>query len=273
MMLRLVAARALAVTAVTAVVGAAAACPEPFYDDVIGVEGVATETGSLQGTLALKSQAMDRANTVLGPVDTGGITYSLVTRTWREDEPARYDETHKVCDVENFETAGLTAVNTRATIDGIPVSTTVLDVDHASGAFTRQPFHEYWAVQNLDDNDPLPEDKTSAVFYDMDNDGNPGTTVTTSGLVDGEVYVAQRKTISHTGVVQGEALSFGLARVKKEGTVLGASTDLLLNEAERVPHPDPKQSWWMEIRIDDDAGCDAVIDARDSDALPIKRPF
>jgi hypothetical protein len=29
----------------------------------------------------------------------------------------------------------------------------------------------------------------------------------------------------------------------------------------------------MEIRVDDDASCDAVRDARDSDALPISRPF
>ena len=269
MLLRLVVIRATAI----AFVGAAAACPEPFYDDNIGVEGVATEAGSLQGTFALKSQALDQANTILGPVDTGGITYSLVTRTWRADEPNLYDETHKVCDVENFETAGLTTVNTRATIDGIPESITVLDVDHATGAFVRTPFHESWAVQNLADDEALPEDKTSDVFYDMDGDGNPGATVTTSGLVDGEVYVAQRKTVDQTGVVQGEALNFGLSRVKKEGTVLGANNDLLLNEAERVPHPNPKQSWWMEIRVDDDANCDAVRDARDSDELPIKRPF
>jgi hypothetical protein len=164
-------------------------------------------------------------------------------------------------------------VNSRATIDNIPVGSTVLDVDHATGAFTRTPFKEYWAVQNLADDDAFPTDKESDVFYDMDGDGNPGTTLATSGLVDGEVYVAQRKTIDQTGVVQGEALNFGLSRVKKEGTVLGASNDLLLNETERVPHPNPKQSWWMEIRVDDDASCDAVRDARDSDALPISRPF
>jgi hypothetical protein len=82
MLLRLVVIRATAI----AFVGAAAACPEPFYDDNIGVEGVATEAGSLQGTFALKSQAMDQANTILGPTSptsTTRPTRSVTSRTSR----------------------------------------------------------------------------------------------------------------------------------------------------------------------------------------------
>jgi hypothetical protein len=264
--------RLAVVVAATSVVGATG-CPEPYYDDDIGVEGVATDPGALAGTFAMKSEATDQADTILGPVDTGGITFSLVTRTWNPDDGNFYDEVHRVCEVENFETAGLTTVNSRDTIDAIPESVAVLEVEHATGLFVRHTYHEYWAVQNLDDDDPLPEDKDSNVFYDMDDDGNPGTTVFTSGLVDGEVYVAQRKTIDQSGVVQGDEHSFGLAKVKKEGTVLAASNDLLLNEAPRVPHPDPKRSWWMEIRVDDDADCGAVRDAIASDDLPRRRPF
>lgn len=255
------------------VVVAAAGCPAPFYDDTIGVEGKATDPGSLAGTFALQSQAMDQANTVLGPVDTGGITWSLVIRTPRADDAGLYDETIEVCDVENFETAGLSTVNTRATLDAIPISAAVLDVDHQTGAFLRLPYREFWAVRDLADDEPLPTDKESPVFYDMDGDGNPGTTVVTSGLVDGEVYVAQRKTVEQTGVVQGEDVSFGLAKVKKEGTVLAANNDFLLNEAPREPHPNPKNSWFMEVRIEDGAGCDTVTAARDDGTLPVRRPF
>jgi hypothetical protein len=249
------------------------ACQEPYYDDTIGVEGVPTDTGALAGTFALQSQAMDQANTVLGPVDTGGITWSLVVRTVRADDPNAYDERIEVCDVENFETAGLTTVNTPATIDAIPESLATLIVDHATGAFQRQPYREYWAVRDLDDDAPFPTDKASPVFYDMDGDEKPGTTVITSGLVNGEVYVAQRKTVEQTGVVQGEDVSFGLSKVKKEGTVLAASTDFLLNEAPREPHPNPKNSWFMEVRLADGAGCDAVVAARDDETLPVRRPF
>jgi len=259
-----------------AVVGGVApgmACQEPYYDDTIGVEGVPTDTGALAGTFALQSQAMDQANTVLGPVDTGGVTWSLVVRTVRADDPNAYDERIEVCDVENFETAGLTTVNTPATIDAIPESLATLIVDHATGAFHRQPYREYWAVRDLDDDAPFPTDKESSVFYDMDDDGQPGTTVLTSGLVDGEVYVAQRKTVEQQGVVQGEDVSFGLSRVTKEGTVLAASNDFLLNEAPRTPHPNPKNSWFMEVRLAEGAGCDAVVGARDDETLPVRRPF
>lgn len=249
------------------------ACQEPYYDDTIGVEGVATDVGALAGTFALQSQAMDQANTVLGPIDTGGVTWSLVVRTIRVDQPDRYDERIEVCDVENFESAGLTTVNTPATIDAIPEGLATLVVDHATGAFHREPYREFWAVRDLDDDAPFPTDKESPVFYDMDDDGQPGATVLTSGLVDGEVYVAQRKTIEQTGVVQGEDVSFGLSKVKKEGTVLAASNDFLLNEAPREPHPNPKNSWFMELRIGEGDGCDAVLAARDDETLPIRRPF
>lgn len=257
-----------------AAVGLTAGCEEPYYDDNIGVEGVATEPGSLAGTFALKSQALDQADApILGKVDAGGITYGLVVRTWREDDPGFYDERIKVCDVENFEVAGLTTTNTRATIESIPDSDAVLEVNHPSGEFVRHTYREFWAVRDLPDDEDFPTNKESRFFYDMDEDGNPGTTLNASGLVTGDVYVAQRKTIDQTGVVQGEDVCFGLARVKKEGIVIGATNDLLLAESERVPHPDPKQSWWMEIRLDDDDGCDAVIDAVQSDALPRRRPF
>jgi hypothetical protein len=252
-----------------------AACPAPYYDDDIGLDGVPTTAGVLAGRFALQSTAVDQAEVaIFGKIDTGGITASLVTRTWRGgDEPDAYDEAIEVCGVENFETAGLTTVNTPATIRSIPTSQAVLRVDHATGAFTREPYREYWAVRDLDDDDALPTNKDSSVYYDMDDDGNPGTTVQASGLVNGEVYVAQRKTVDQRGVVRGDDESVGLSRVKKEGLILEATNDLLKTEAPRLPHPDPKQSWWMEVRLRDDDGCRAVLDAQESGELPRIAPF
>jgi hypothetical protein len=249
------------------------ACQEPFYDDTIGVAGVPTEPGSLAGTFGLQSQAMDQAQTALGPIETGGITWSLVERTVRADDPSTYDETIRVCDVYNFEIAGLTTTIPRATLDAIPVSISSLSVDHASGSYQRNAFREYWAVHDLDDDAPFPSDKSSAVFYDMDSDGHPGTTLLTSGLVDGEVYVAQRKTVEQEGVVQGVDFIFGLSKVKKESVVLGATNDLLLTESPREPHKNPKNSWFAEVRLDVGSGCDAVLTARDTEQLPLRRPF
>ncbi len=256
------------------VASAGLGCAEPYYDSNIGVEGVATEEGALAGTFAIESVATDQAEVpIFGRIDTGGVTYALITRTWRADEPSSYDETIKVCDVINFDTAGLTTVNTPATIAAIPPATSTLTVDHAAGSFVRTPFREFWAVRDLADDEAVPTDVDSPVFYDADDDDNPGTTVTASGLQSGEVYVAQRKTVDHRGVVRGADESFGLAKVKKEGIVLDANNDLLKTESPRTPHPDPRRSWWMEIRLNDGDDCAAVNDAVDNEDLPIRSPL
>jgi hypothetical protein len=253
---------------------AATSCVEPIYDDTIGREGVPTEPGSLAGMFAMESTAIDKANApVFGKVDAGSVSYALVQRRWRSDEPNLYDEDITVCDVVNFEVAGITTVNTPDTIAGIPTSQAVLTVEHETGSFVRGTYREFWAVEGLSNDDAFPSDVDADVFYDADADGHPGTTVTASGLVSGDVYVAQRKTVDHHGVVQGTDSSLGLAYVTKEGIVLGATSDLLKTESPRTPHPDPKQSWWFDLRLDDGASCDDVLAARDDERLPRIRPF
>lgn len=260
----------LAVVAVSVAVDVG--CAEPFYDDDIGVEGVPVDVGALAGVFGVKGVAVDQADTVLGKVDTGGMTFYLSRREFNA-ETRVYDETLEPCVVINFETAGLSTENSTDGIASIPAISATLTVDHATGAYTRSTFFEYWAIRGLDDDAPLPSDVDDDVYYDADGDDHPGITVFTSGLVNGEVYVAQRKTVTTGGVVQGEDLSFGLLQAKKEGLVLGASNDLLLTEAARVPHPDPKESWWADVRLDDDASCDDVSAAIDDEVIPRRRPF
>jgi hypothetical protein len=250
-------------------------CPAPYYDDALGLDGVAVDDGSLAGTFGLQSTAVDQADVpIFGKIDTGGITASLVQRTWRSaDESDVYDEVITVCGVENFETAGLLTTVPEATLRAIPQGAAVLHVDHATGAYERETYREYWAVRDLPDDDDLPEDKSSDVYWDMDDDGNPGTTIVATGLAEGEIYVAQRKTIDQKGVVRSEDESLGLSRVIKEGVVLDATSDLLKTESARTPHPDPKQSWFIEVRLDTDATCDDVIAAQESGALPRRSPI
>ncbi len=249
------------------------ACAEPFFDSDIGVEGVPVDEGALAGTFALKGNGVDQADTILGKVDTGGRSFYLSRRTFNAETKV-YDETLTACFVENFETAGLQTTNNPAAVAAIPPIPATINVDHATGAYVRSTFREYWAIEGLNDEEELPSDPSDDVYYDSDDDGHPGATVFTQGLVpNGEVYIAQRKTVSATGVVRGVDQSFGLLASKKEGITLAANNNLLLTEAQRVPHPDPKESWWMEIRLADDGNCDDVVNARDDGDLPIRRPF
>jgi hypothetical protein len=248
------------------------ACPEPVYDDRIGLTGVSTPAGSFAGSFALKAVLTDQADTAIGTIATGGMTFYLVTMT-TTDVDGRYRAEYDVCDVVNFETAGITTVVPPATLDAIPNFSADVIIDHGTGALELSTYREHWAVADLADSDDLPTDAADPRFYDMEGDGNPGATLTASGLVAGEVYVAQRKTVSASGVITDADGGAGLCTHRKEGLVLDATSNLLKTETPRRPHADPKRSWFSLVRLSESATCADVITARDDERLPQFAPF
>lgn len=253
------------------VVAAASSCVEPVYDDRIGVAGVPTEEGALAGSFGLVSTCADLANVpLLGEQVGGGMTFTLVERSW---DGAAYQQQNTVCRVDNFEVAGLASAIRPVTARSIPPFPVTLAVDHAVGAASTERFFEMWAVRDLAPDDAMPTSPDDARFYDMDDDGNPGATVTTSGIVNGELYFAQRKGLTLEGVVRGPDESLGLIQHKKEATVIAATDELLLSQTERAQHPDPLLSWWHELRLQDGADCDDLEAAVDDGSVPVLRPF
>ncbi|MBI1948790.1 MAG: hypothetical protein HYS27_24095 [Deltaproteobacteria bacterium] len=254
---------------------ASSACVEPVYDDRLGVAGVPTDEGALAGTFGLASTAADLAEVpLLGEQVGGGMTFALVTRAW---DGAGYAQTNTICRVINYDVAGLSSAVSEDTVHTIPQVPVVITIDHASGAVATERFFELWAVRGLSPDEDMPtapdDARFSTYFYDMDGDGNPGATMTTSGLVSGEVYFAQRKGLAFTGVVRGPDESFGLLEHKKEATVIDATDDLLKTQTVRAQHPDPKQSWWHEVRLADSAGCADLTAAVDDGTFSLLRPF
>ncbi len=250
---------------------AANACVAPVYDDRLGVAGVPVDEGALAGRFGLASTAADLAHVaILGDQVSGGMTFVLVDRAW---DGTAYAQTNTVCRVVNFEVAGLQSTISDETASTVPPFAVAVDVDHAAGAVTTDRFAETWAVQGLGADDALPSAPDDPRFYDMDGDGKPGATMATSGLVTGELYFAQRKTLTFEGVVRGPNEAFGLLTHKKEATVIAATDDLLLTQGEREPHPDPKESWWHEVRLADDATCDDLTAAIDDGGFSLLRPF
>jgi hypothetical protein len=249
--------KSLVAAAVVVVVAALMGCPEPIYDDRIGVQGVAVPEGSLAGSFAVQSQALDLANTAVGEADAGGITYVALDRTWDADTRV-YTQTMQVCHVLNFEVFGLTILIDDAVSRTTPPFSTTLTVDHPTGAYATEEIHEVWAINFDELGDPIPADADDNRIFDQDDDGLPGATIQARGLVEGDIYFAQRKTLTFDGVVTGEDTAVGLVSHKKESLVLEATNDLLKTEGERRQHPDPKGSWFREVRIAEGAGCDAV---------------
>lgn len=265
----------------------AAGCekPAPVYDDDIGVQAEPAPVGSLEGTFVLKALNATQVNV---PFDTqeedigGGINYRLVTREWDEEEEL-YRQRSTLCGGYNFEVLGVATHVLASTFQQVPESTEEwVRVDHDLGTYESGGHVQLWAI-DLDDphEDPFPADREEAEgafadrIFDMEPDGNPGLTLFVSGLVEGEVYAAQRKQVDLDGVIQGPDYALGLARNRFESVTLGNNNPVLnaSDQGSAEPYPDPKESWFEEVRIEEGSDCDDVLAAEEEGVVSRLRPF
>lgn len=110
----------------------------------------------------------------------------------------------------------------------------------------------------LDDpeGDALPDDPADPRIVDLDGDGNPGLTVLSTGLIDGEIYVIQRTRTRFVARLAGDTLDGGL-EWSIEDRVLGADNPAL---AMPIPvEPDIAASFMQATRITAETDCDAIV--------------
>jgi len=261
--------------------------PEPFYDDNIGVEGIATEPGSLAGQWAFHLRYIDVAYVPLlaREVESGGDQYFLVDRAW-DAASASYSESWTFCIDDNMETAGLRMTTPDATRDSVVLLDTAPTLEHASGEYGARDAVQLWALRDLPDlfNTPVPtpdnyqEAPQRDWIYDADGDGNLGCTMLLNGFLEGEDYYISRKINHFRGVVATPDQIFGLQSHSSSWSVLEATVLFAVHTGE-IPsddgwqHPDPKRNWFEQIRMADDASCDDVRRARESEQLSKLRPF
>ncbi len=265
----------------------AAGCPAeaPLYDDDIGVQAIPAPAGSHAGTFALKTRNQTVVHVpVLGDYDGGGDNFRLVTRTWDEASGVYLQES-ALCGGYNFEVAGVVGEAPRSTYRAVPASTAEqVVIDHDAGSYAATGHLQLWALRDLPDpfTTPLPTTKEEAAaapwtdrIYDMDGDTNPAMTLFVSGAVEGEVYAFQRKTVDLEGIILGPDHAIGLAHNTNEALTVAASNALVDRQSEgsSEPHPDPKRSFFEEVRIEDGATCDDVMAAADDGTLPELPPF
>ncbi len=84
-----------------------------------------------------------------------------------------------------------------------------------------------WAVVGADlarpESDPLPSTADADEVRDDDGDGHPGVTIHVGGMIDGDVYVAQRSWSELSGRLLADGSFAGTVRFDQEQAVLGAS--------------------------------------------------
>lgn len=107
--------------------------------------------------------------------------------------------------------------------------------------------------------DPLPSYKALAGAWDQDRDGNPGMTAKVTGALAGDLYQAQRwRPTLHGMIVDADHLQ-GLAKGPSDQSVLGATTDRLINDSWTTEHPHEDRSYFRAQRVKNDASCSDVM--------------
>ncbi len=261
--------------------GAAGCAPDPVFDDDIGVTAEPAPVGSLAGTFGIKTVNSTLVHAgPLGEQQGGGANFRLVTRTY-DDLADVYLQESRLCGGFNFPVLDAVLAVPESIYRKVAPSTEERLVVSADGTYTATKHIQLWALKDLEDpfNDELPATREEALdsplVFDMDEDDKPGITSFVTGPIVGEIYVYQRKTVSLKGVTLGADHAVGLAQNKNEALTLGTDNDLLDRQGEgsAEPFPDPKESWFEEIRLADDADCDDVMQASEDDKLHRLRPF
>jgi hypothetical protein len=290
--------RAVTLLLLGAICALAASCSDPVYDDDLGIQAIPVEAGELEGTFGYKSvSAVLITVPVPGFENTYGGTenYRLVQRTW-DAAAGSYTQTTQLCGGEEYEVAGVIQTIPEATFRRVPASTAeAVTVDHGRGTFAVADQVQVWGAVLPDPvTTELPEDAEQAALpphvdriYDMDEDGNPGFTTRYSGLFTGALYSVQRRVIWVEGITLGPERLLGLIKTEYDAVGLGGEfeggeerdagpeeererdEELSLFEV----HPDPKESWFEEVRLGDDATCDDVMALEAEGRLSRIRPF
>lgn len=279
--------RAAAGGGLVALLAAASACapPTPYYDSDIGLTGVATEPGALAGTFAHKVFAATLVQVPLLPDELGGgFQWLLVERSF-DAEQNHYRQQSRLCHGQNLEVHGTVADVPMSTYRAVPPSQReVVEVAHDSGEYAASGLVQLWGLRGLDDpaNDPLPasleeaeREPFASQIHDMDGDGERGYTTQVSGTFQGRAFGILRRQTGYRGVVLSTERVVGLASTAYDSLIFGADNDFVksMMDAKAPAYPDPKESWFEEIRLPEGADCDDVMEREENGALSRLRPF
>lgn len=100
--------------------------------------------------------------------------------------------------------------------------------------------------------EPLPTRADDNRVFDQDGDGKPGVTINIGGIVNGDIYVAQRSWTRLLGTKRGDAFS-GRVYFDNEQSILGATSSMLDDPPDAKPVPE--KSWFRMERVPSGTSC------------------
>ncbi|MCP4503982.1 MAG: hypothetical protein GY822_28995 [Deltaproteobacteria bacterium] len=260
--------------------------PPPSFNEALDREAIPAEEGSLAGTFAMKAVSATIVRIPIPGIDDelgGGVNFRINRRTY-DATAGIYRQESKLCGGYNFVVHGVvTGASDEAYLE-VPLSTEeTVAIDHERGDFLWTDHVQTWGIQLEDQlTDAFPESLEDALgpdfigkVYDMDHDDKDGITLYVSGSFEGEIYAIQRKSVSGFGLIFGPDYVLGIQETTYESVTLGNNNSVLdqasLGSAEA--YPDPTESWFEEVRVDDNITCDEVLLLEDEGVLSRLRPF
>jgi hypothetical protein len=169
--------------------------------------------------------------------------------------------TRQVCAIDV--NTGATVVRTEvpaAFVRAIPVSRERARLMETASGHTVAGwrFSELVGLRGVSASESMPESDDER-YVDADHDGNPGVTVRVRGLVNGEVYVAQRGVTEFRPTTVTPNAIDGEVDWTAEQVVLGASNRLLRNEnPNTAPAPGYAGNYFRTERVAESSTCSSL---------------
>jgi len=104
----------------------------------------------------------------------------------------------------------------------------------------------------------LPDSPDDSRVVDADDDGHPGVTVRIDGMVEGEIYVAQRAWDEYRARVHDTRRIVGRVHWKNEQVVLDANSAFLQTQPPTEARPDHPDSYFEMVRISSQLDCSEI---------------
>ena len=187
-------------------------------------------------------------------------SYLLVDWT-RTDTDISWRET--LCAISATEAHDAQTSFPSAFVNTTPVRerTATLSAAEVGATFETDP---YLSIDGVDLSNPwtdsLPTSPSDSRLVDRDSDGHPGVTIhVDAGLIEGDVYVAQRSEYELSGVVVAQERVEAYVDYSADQSVLDASNPFLtMAEVNPIPNPDSTASYVIFQQVDDDASCSDI---------------
>ena len=220
--------------------------------------GAPVDLNGTWAALRISSQCFD------GALGNDRVVFTWMMKHEITSDGSTAQMTTEVCDLQLTDYRGSETTYPAAAIAGFDARdvNAVVGASEVGGSFVTlaQPIILGWEPNADPIDEVLPQDDNDPRLRDVDNDGNPGATLNVTGLVSGDVYIANRNVTIATGAIIGEDRIAGTIGTTAAQRIVDASAILLNNNGTAVTDdPNPDASPFEMVRVMSNTTCADIV--------------